>query len=261
MRRMRASERTARFVIDRLQLRAGRTWLQGDRRPSLPFHPSDPSVGVVARKRLLKVKEAHALALSAWSVGLTSAEIRDSLFTVDEIIRLQAEGRRVVSLLPDSGESDEPLEVVLHDLKHMYKFFAPEHHRAQVGYFRLVARAHDKTQELALFDAELDDTWRSQRDYAVADMNGSPLFLFGYLKMRLKMAVRRKLARDVGRRAPTGGQLRSDELKAYARFLERLLDLLELRGEPREAARRLTARGGNGPAANDFLCYLDSLTG
>lgn len=38
----------------------------------------------------------------------------------------------------------------------------------------------------------LDDTWRAERDYVIAHMNGSAVFLFAALKMRLNMAVRRR---------------------------------------------------------------------
>jgi hypothetical protein len=83
------------------------------------------------------------------------------------------------------------LAFALHDLCHLEKFVAPEHHAGQVGFFRLVERALE-TPALAALDRELDDVWRADRDYVLADMNGSAVFLLAALKMRLTLAVRRR---------------------------------------------------------------------
>jgi hypothetical protein len=45
---------------------------------------------------------------------------------------------------------------------------------------------------MAALDRELDDPWRADRDYILADMNGSAVILPAVLKMRLTLAVRRR---------------------------------------------------------------------
>lgn len=42
-------------------------------------------------------------------------------------------------------------------------------------------------------EQELDDTWRAERDYVIADVNGSAVFLLPALKTNLSMAGRRRI--------------------------------------------------------------------
>jgi hypothetical protein len=65
-----------------------------------------------------------------------------------------------------------------------------QRHAGQVGFFCLVERALE-TPAMAALDCELDDPWRADRDYIIADMNGSAGFLLAALKMRLTLAARR----------------------------------------------------------------------
>ena len=55
------------------------------------------------------------------------------------------------------------LTFALHDLCHLEKFVAPEHHAGQVGFFRLVERALE-TPAMAALDRALDDPWRADSD-------------------------------------------------------------------------------------------------
>jgi hypothetical protein len=59
---------------------------------------------------------------------------------------------------------------------------------------------------LAALDRELDDRRRADRDYIIADMNGSAVFLLAALKMRLGLAARRC---GVGAEAPVDVLLRA----------------------------------------------------
>ena len=68
---------------------------------------------------------------------------------------------------------------------------APAHHAGQVGFFRLVERALE-TPAMAALDRELDDRWRADCDYIIADMNGSAVFLLAALQTRLGLAARRR---------------------------------------------------------------------
>jgi hypothetical protein len=208
-------------------------------------------VRLLADERLHKVGESEARALVGWADGARKAVLCRSLASTADIIRFQAEGRRCVALI----DGEEGLEVCLHDLRHLEKLFDPRHYRHQVAFFRWIARAQE-TKEWRDFDRSLDGEWVAARDAVLADMNGSPIFLFAVLKMKLKMAVRRRLARDLGLAPKEKGALDEEELAAFDRAFEWFLDVLMLSGEVREAARRISAKGNSGGAADVMLRWL-----
>jgi hypothetical protein len=232
----------AEYVVERVQELAGTRAVQGPRPEKIQVDPSStlPAVRLIADYRLWSVGELESRGLVGWAMGRRSALLFDEPITPKHIVELQAEGLRCVSLLARIPPR-EGLDFALHDLRHLEKFFDPDHHRAQIGFFRSWARALGKNDS-DRFDGTLDETWREDRDRVLADMNGSPIFLFAVLKMKLKVAVRRRLARERGVEPPFKNALDDEELAAYAPFLDRLLDLLELTGEVRAAAREISAR-------------------
>lgn len=234
--------RAADYVLARVRELSGPRWYQGPRPTKLPLDGllSAEPLEYFAAHRLRGVGELEARGLVGWANDTRSAELFDREITAREIIELQAEGRRCVALLPDAPPADG-LEFALHDLRHLEKFFEPAHHRVQIGFFRLFARALSRPDYLQL-DQSLDETWCNERDKTLADMNGSPIFLFGVLKMKLKVAVRRSLARARGVAPPLRSALDADELAAYAPVLERFLDVLGFEGPVREAAREISTR-------------------
>ncbi len=161
-------------------------------------------------------------------------------------IAAKARARRCVCLIDDAaarahGDPRHPdgLTFALHDLCHLEKFVTPEHHAGQVGFFRLVERALDAPAMIAL-DAELDDGWRADRDYVIADMNGSAVFLFAALKMKLKLAVGR-------RQAP------------FDPALEILLGAMDFRDDVRDAARAVSPRRDHPAAAYRLLDHFETV--
>ncbi len=245
--------RVANFVLDRARQSSRVRWYQGSRRIPLASGLDDNSaLAVIARSRIRSVGELEARALIAWSAGERSARLYDRLLSAREVVELQAAGQRCVSLIDDHPDA---LHFALHDLRHLEKFFAPEHHRAQIGFFHLFARAFARGACDA-FDRQLDPTWCSERDSVLADMNGSPIFLFAVLKMKLKVAARRRLARQQGREPPARGNLDAEELAAYAPLLEEFLDALALLGPLRDAARAISARRDDPEIGRAFLTGL-----
>ena len=181
------------------------------------------------------------------------------------VLDRQAAGRRCVSLLDDAvararGNPLHPdgLSFALHDLHHLEKFVEPTHHRGQVGFFRCMRRAL-ATAELAALEATFDDTWRADRDYVIADMNGSAVFLFSVLKMRVNMAVRRRLAADRGRPAPTSGPLDPDEQAAVSPALETLFSAMALPRDLRDEALLVSATRSYPAHARRLLSYFESV--
>src|SRR5262249_38933920 len=83
--------------------------------------------------------------------------------------------------------------------------------------------------------------WAGDRDHLLADMNGASAFLFVVLRNKVKLAVRRRLARERGEPCRSG-PLDEGEARAYAEAVEALADALGLEGEARDAARVLVSR-------------------
>jgi hypothetical protein len=242
----------ARWILERVRSIAHSRWLQGARKPALECWSMDPDVRLIAERRLYKIGELEARALVGWASGTRKARLYGARASVEDIVRHQAEGARCVSLL--EGDVEPALGFALHDLRHLEKLFDPLHYRAQVGFFRWIARSVG-TGAWKAFDRELDAEWTAGRDYALADMNGSPIFLWAVLKMKLKMAVRRKLARDRGVEPPSRGVLDADEIQAFGRTLDRYLDVLQLERAMQDCARRISARRDSGDAAARFLAH------
>jgi hypothetical protein len=88
-------------------------------------------------------------------------------------------------------------------------------------------------------------------------MNGSSVFLFAALKMKLKMAVRRRLAQARGIAAPDHGPLSPEESHAFDEKLGELFELLEFEPWIWAAARATSARRDDPRSACHLLSYFE----
>jgi hypothetical protein len=160
-----------------------------------------------------------------------------------------------VSLLPD-GVSPEPhasgLDFLIHDLCHLDKFVDPEHHEGQVGFFATLYVLFADARFRAL-EAELDETFVDDRNRLAADVNGSAVYLFALLKMKLKMAARRRYARLAGVPARVSGPLEPGEQAAFEELEEVLYELFGFDTELRSAASATSARRDERDAASRLL--------
>jgi hypothetical protein len=175
-----------RYLIARVRAKSGARWRQGLRHPVLPCTSNAAEARLVAERRLCGVPEPAARALSGWVAGRRPAVALDHAPTPRELLAMAARGRRPVSLL----EADDGLAFLLHDLCHLEKFADPVHHRGQIGLFTLLDRVIDGPAWAEL-EANLDDKWRADRDHVLADMNGSPVYLYLVLEARLVEACTR----------------------------------------------------------------------
>ena len=232
-------EWAARRLLELLAARSGVRHFQGRRTPPLPCAATTPCVRRFSVERFRRVPDVAARALVGWADGLP-AELRTTVPAAEEVLRLQARGRRCVSVLPEDADRD-PLEFLLHDLCHLGKFACSEHYAEQIGFFRTLAAAFASPSFRAL-EAELDDAFRKDRDHVASDMNGSSVFLFAAFKMKLKMAARRLAARRAGRASPARGPLSASELVVFDEVFERVLDAFGFEGRLREAAIGTSAR-------------------
>jgi hypothetical protein len=219
---------------------------------------------VFATRRLRGIPEVVATGLLAWARGGRPARLVARIPDAREILRRQSQGQRFVSLIEDAearahGDPRHPdgLSFALHDLCHLEKFVDPAHHRGQVGFFRAAARALDDPAMAAL-ERGFDRQWRIDRDYVIADMNGSAIFLFALLKMRLNMAVRRRLAAERGRAAPTGGPLDAEERAALQPALQTLFEALGLPPSLLPAAFAVSARHDSPADARRLLDHFEA---
>jgi hypothetical protein len=91
----------------------------------------------------------------------------------------------------------------------------------------------------------------------LADMNGSSAFLYVVLRNKVKLAVRRKVARERGS-APGTGALDEGEACAYGEAVEWLLAALGLEGAPRDAARALASRHEAEQAGEPLRAFFEA---
>jgi hypothetical protein len=238
------SETVAEFILDAVRARVPRTWRQGARSPALPCEHAAPALRSFAEYRVRGVCEDAVRGLMLIGAGFPIA-LRESPFSAREVLGLQARGSRCVSLLPASAivppPHDDALGFALHDLCHVAKLGDPRFFVEQIGFFVSVERALADERWSAI-ERMLDDEWRRDRDAVVADMNGSSVFLFAALKMKLKMAARRMLARERGAAAPCGGALSAEESARFDALCAVLFDALDFRGAIRASAAMTSAR-------------------
>ena len=255
------AEEAAAYIVAKVTEQAGSRWKQGVWAVSLAHEPLGPSLDTVATVRLRGVSEPVARGLVAWGRGDRRVRLLSRVPAALEVLAWQAVGERCVSLLPEgvvTAPHEDGLAFAMHDLCHLEKFVEREHHAGQVGFFRAV---HDATRSaswqafLDRFDAEL----LREIEHVVADMNGSAVFLFAALKMKLKMAVRRRVARLLERPLRCSGSLDEEEQAAFDVELVTLVSLLGLQGAARAGALTVSARRDDPSAALALLRHFESV--
>jgi hypothetical protein len=255
-----SAERACLFILARAHSQSRHRFYQGRRNPALPCRSSGPGLRFLAEQRVHRVPSRVARALLAWSDGFP-VELLESLPSAGQVLALQARGGRCVSLLPDEANTaphQDALAFALHDLCHLDKFIDPAHHFGQVGFFACL-HAAVAGPYWSEFEAGFDAAFRRDLEHVAADMNGSAVFLFAALKMKLKMAVRRRLAAEEGRQPPESGTLSAEEARAYDDRLGELLQLLDLEKEVATASRVASAKRDDPRAALALLSYFERL--
>jgi hypothetical protein len=250
------AELACAYVASRVRRAAPRRWVQGPRRPALlEGQGAPPLVNLFATRDLYRLPRSVSEALVSWSRGLRRVELSFELPSPQAVLGMQALGFRCVSLLEDEAVPQGPiaglprregaygsggLAFAVHDLCHLEKFAAPEHHREQVGFFAALEGA-TRDEAWRGLEAGFDEAWEHDRDHVLADMNGASAFLFVVLRNKVKLAVRRRVARERGELCRSG-ELDADEQRAYGEAVEVLVGALGLRGAARDAARGMASR-------------------
>jgi hypothetical protein len=255
-----AAERACDFVIARARAASGHLFHQGERKPALPCASPSPLVRRVAERRFHRISTAVARALVAWADGFP-VELLTSVPSARHVLELQAQGARCVSLLPDGAATDphpDALAFALHDLCHLDKFIDPAHHLGQVGFFACLSTVANRAGWFR-FEADFDEAFRRDWHHVAADMNGSAVFLFAALKMKLKMAVRRRMAVERGVAAKVGGPLTTEEARAFDDRLSELLVMLDFAPDVASAARVTSARRDDPRSALRLLRHFEAV--
>jgi hypothetical protein len=253
-------EHVAEYLLERVREQAPHTWRQAARgqAPSAAALPAGPHARVFREVRVLGISELAVRGLSLIGEGFP-IELSQAPFSAAGVLALQARGARCVSLLPPGVPTPAPhadgLAFILHDLCHLAKFADPAHYLEQVGFFDAVERAFGSETWCAL-ERELDADWRAARNAVVSDMNGSSVFLFVQLKMKLKMAARRNLGIRRGVPARVSGVLDADELAEFERLLDPLLDAFGFPSQVRAAALATSARRDSVEAATTLATHF-----
>jgi hypothetical protein len=237
-----AAEFAAASLLELTIRHGGARYFQGLRRPEIPCRASGEAIQRFAKERFHRVPALAAEALVAWADGVP-VELLRHVPDASHVLALQARGTRCVSVLAEPGPETgvNPLEFLLHDLCHLGKFLSASHHAEQVGFFSTLQSALSHPAWISAA-ARLDEHFSRDLDHVASDMNGSSVYLFAVLKMKIKMAARRQLARERGVAPPIGGPLSSDEQGAFGALLNVLLDAFHFDDTLRSAAFATSAR-------------------
>jgi hypothetical protein len=255
------AELTTAFLKENVRLKCGTRLWQGRWNPELGGPELGPIVHEIACKRLCRVPQSVTEGLVAWQQGKRKVQLLFGVPTPEELLAMQARGWRCVSLLPpghDTGRHEDEVAFAVHDLCHLEKFVSPDVYHGQVGFFGLVHRMLG-TETYQTWEQRFDAEWLADRNYVIADMNGSSVFLFAAFKMRMRMAIRRCLAREGEYEAPTVGPLTIEEENAFSQACEQLFSMLGLEGQLREAASVISARRDVLWAANLLNEHFEAL--
>ncbi len=251
-------------MLERVRAAKGRLWDEGARPGGAePGAPQTGALHVFATRRVRSVPQVVSRSLLAWDRAERAVDLLHRIPSAEEVLERQTRGRRCVSLIEDAaalahGDPRHPdgLAFVIHDLCHLEKFACPEDHQGQVGFFRCLTRALT-SPSWAAREKAFDDQWLPDREYVMADMNGSAVFLFSWLKMRISMAVRRSLSAD--RPAPLHGPLGDEERAALHPVLATLFEALGLPAELHRCAFLVAAKRGYPEEARRLLSYFEAV--
>lgn len=144
-----------------------------------------------------------AQSLMAWQAGKYPLQLFDYVPTPFEVLSLQTQGQRCVSMLQTQDEMQNFVEegrdvlgFIVHDLIHADHFFAdPAKAAAQVHFSQRLAVifALPKIQEMLKADA----VFKSEFEYLMSDMNSFPLHLLKTLKAVLLGYFKRREGLDM----------------------------------------------------------------
>lgn len=250
------------YILTFLRIRHSRNWLQqksyfsteNNERKMLTFLPEEFHLSVWEKNKLFGVSfrilfqcfnlKGIPLAVNRtmlnWDLGLYRIFLLNYIPLPRELLRLQVQKARCVTLLLEKDEINElvlssrdPLSFVLHDLHHADQFFSQEKSlQGQLGFYFLLNKIYDFSAIKKMLTT--DSQFRREFEYISSDMNAYVVHLFKCLKSTL---------------------LRVDSRYSTSLFLQ-LLDWWNMPHWTQEAACRLNTpcfTGDDEKMLNDFF--------
>lgn len=205
------------FLLRELNRREPSRWLGGPLSPKIPHEGNSPNLfsripwykfnlnprvseragrilnwsDLLCAHQLIHVRRSSILGLKFWLENPGKAILLKRIPSPTEMLDIQTEGIRFVSLLGDEnvpesqlGRHADTFAFFLHDLEHLYKFNTDaESHRGQRNFFlELRLWLHNGALDFALTQAG----FLPRLEYLMSDMNSHPMHLFKYLKAILQ---------------------------------------------------------------------------
>lgn len=251
------AERVASLLLREAREAHGDALFTGRSHARLEEFPPGSALAELASHRLRGLAEPARAAVIGLARGTHPARVEARPFTAREVLALQAEGRRCVSLLPPGaplGPYPSAFAFAAHDLDHLAKFFDPAHFAGQLGFFRMLHAG--VSSGLAGLFARHDDKLVSDIETVGADTNGSSVFAFASLVMKLKMASRRRYGRITGI-VREKGPLSVEEERAFEPDFAALREVFELDATLGEAARLVGTRREHREAGRALLEHFE----
>lgn len=158
-----------------------------------------------------------------------------------EVLRLQAQAKRCVSLIADKinclvlNERD-PLSFLIHDLVHAYKMFSNEYlMKGQVGFYKAVVKLYNNSVTKDFLDNMClnDEVFKDEFDYLIADMNSHPRHLFYYFKAILINGFKRKVKLEKNE------FLSGDSLREFNYIFDSILDTFDMNETEKNLSRKI----------------------
>jgi hypothetical protein len=223
--------------LDRLRPTLGPKWLNFKSLNRLDIE--DPFLQFICRRSLRSIPISVARALVAWQNGTYSLKLRTDIPSPEEVMKMQAQGYRCVSILFSESEISRFVEnerdvlgFIIHDLIHADHFFInPITASQQIRFSEKMTAvyANPKIQQMMIKDPH----FKVELQYLISDMNSVPLHLLKTLKAILLGFYKRREHLDWKKSLPLG--LESD---FFCMFRE-VLAPWNLSSEVMAAAERL----------------------
>lgn len=200
------------YLLLFLRIRHPKNWLQKKSRQSLENKKLGPELLSLIpgtfqlntwEKEKLKGLDSYALfdlynllgipssinkTMIHWILGLWKIEMLEHIPSPRELLRLQVENTRCITVITQSEEIDrlvlesrDPLSFVLHDLMHADQFFSQrESQKGQLGFYQLIESIYDRPELRDLL--KKDQHFKKEFEYVASDMNAYVIHLFKCLK-------------------------------------------------------------------------------
>lgn len=208
---------------------------------------------------------AVAQSLMAWQSGRYPLQLMTYLPTPDEVLFMQTQGRRCVSMLIAEtelqnfvAEGRDVLGFIVHDLIHADHFFADsERAQDQVQFCKKLWLVRHLPQIESMLNA--DPIFRDEFHYLMSDMNSVPLHLLKTLKAILLGFYKRQRGLTMRCSLPLSAEIE------FSSLLETVLSPWQLEREALSAAHRLNTTHYRGSLDANLLhqaltinCYAEN---